>query len=407
MQKFILRRYSRELILMGLIIFISACGSYIKGLTIFYLADFFDFSELEIGIFLSLVSIEIIFLYRKSSYFLNMFGKKKLYLYSNAIVSGIFLLEYYIYQSSVSIIFLFIALGFASIYSYVGKLFLIDYSTTDQRQEVFSITYMIGNIGGILGSTFSYSVYSVANDNIKYLFIIDALTTFAGFILVFLFFPNNKTLVKTEKHTKKREINYIKYLYLNNKATFYGITACTLMLVIITQIGFTLPLVFTDVLGFKTVKYIKIINGVCACTFVPITIFLGKKFSINSNIIIASLTSIVGFIMLLFSNTNIVYFIAIVLITLSEVIVCTNFDTFAVNTAPPQHINEAAKLYGFMNTIISIVAPFFFGAILSIEGFRSQKPLALEVLLIMSLFAAVTAIKGYSLVKNGKHDEEN
>lgn len=317
----------------------------------------------------------------------DLYGRKNTLLFFNFISASIFMICGFLEQS-IYIAYLLVLSGFFSsavrpcINAIVG-----DITNKEERPQAFSLMYLGINIGyGIapIVAGFLYSKYT------KLLFIGDAFSTFLSLALIF--FMIKETIPDKVNDTVELALDKVD-LERYEEGTLTQVLFNRPYLIIFSLISamfsfgyaqtmYILPMHMTHLFGDYGAKLYGISTSVNAILVVVGTAFilsLTKKNSPLYNITIAGIFFAIGFGMLYFANSFIIFILSTIIWTIGEILQSTNTNVYLTSHTPKSH-------RGRFNSVISLVShsgftfgPFIMGFIISKDNIAIGWPIVFLV----------------------------
>jgi len=256
--------------------------------------------------------------------------------------------------------------GLAAIWGLIGdsggpaqQAMVTDLLPEEKRAEGFGILRIIGNLALAIGPAMGSFL---ATRSFLLLFIGDAVTSLITAIIVFITIPETKPEIEGEKHnesiwqTMKGYKDVIKDRIF---IAFIGIS--TLVTLLAMQMHSTLSVYLRDVHDFPVFKF-----GWLVTTNAAMVVFFQfwitrkvKKYSPMIMVAIGALLYGIGFGMYGFISSEIMFFIAIIIITFGEMITVPFAQSIVSNFAPEDKRGRYMAAFGFswaIPTLFGILA---------------------------------------------------
>ena len=238
-----------------------------------------------------------------------------------------------------------------------------DLLPNEKQAEGFSILRVTVNLSAVIGPIFGGFI---ATQSYLFLFIADAVSSLITGIIVFFVIPETKPEKKegeTEETVVKTVIGYKEVLKDWRYMLFLSVSALTV--IVYMQMNATLSVFLRDVHGFPTL-YFGFLLSMNAVMVVVFQLWLTKKMSKYSPMkvmAIGTLFYMVGFGMYGFISDTYLFFIAMAIITIGEMIEMPIGQTAAAFFAPEDKRGRYMAVFGFHWAIPNLFAILVAGLI--------------------------------------------
>lgn len=290
-------------------------------------------------------------------------------------------------------IFLILACFFFSVSTPASGAMMNDLTLPENRQAAFSLLYMGMNVGTAIGSVIAGLLF---NNYMKLLFLGDALTTLISITLLILFVKETKPshvemeqITEERVHEKAEKGSLLSALMHRPQLLAFALIN-TVYSFVYAQCIFGLPLqakqIFGEKLGASLYGTFNMINCLEVIFCTTVLMFLTRKIKAVYNVAISGVFFAIGFGMLFFVNSFLLFAVSTVIWTIGEIIHATNNGVYIANHTPVTH-------RGRFNSIIDIIAesgraisPYVMGGFIAIYGVRNVWP----VMFVLSILAAIS-----------------
>ncbi|MEG2787784.1 MAG: MFS transporter [Romboutsia sp.] len=247
-----------------------------------------------------------------------------------------------------------------------------DITTPKNRKASYSLLYMGSNIGFCIGPIIGGLLYE---NYLPLIFIGDGITTLVALILIILFIKEglreeciDEELESISNLEKEVEGSVFKVLIKRPILIFFSIG--TLMYYFsYSQWGFALPIQLEHIFsesGAKLYGVLGGLNGVVVILLTPILTTMTKKTSILKTMAIGGIFYIISFGMFGFINLPILFFIAIFIMTIGEILITINQGTFIANNTPASHRGRVSSILPLISGLGFAIGPMIMGDIIEI-----------------------------------------
>lgn len=248
---------------------------------------------------------------------------------------------------------------------------LANYSTANNRTRSVSLVRLAANLGFSVGPAIGGFIALYLG--YKWLFVIDALTSFAAAIMLYIYLPQQlSTQQKKENKTSVsiassayRDLVYLVFILL---VSLFGIC--------FFQLFASVPQYFNKECHFNeaTIGLLLALNGALVVLIeMPLVATLEKHQKLFSYIIIGVLFIPIAFLILIFGKGSI--FAALVytlFITLSEILAMPFMMNFSLSRSTGNRQGQYSALYSISYGIANIAAPTFGLGIANTYGFDNM-----------------------------------
>lgn len=320
-------------------------GNFVLPFLTLFLTNNLKFSESQVGL---LVMAGAAFYVPGSilgGKFSDSLGRKKTFIISQLLAS-ISLIPCAMNPNSISTAaFLFIYIFFTAAAEPATLSMLMDLSHRENRNEVYSFIYMGGNIGTAIGPLVAGFLF---HQHIKVIFYGNFISLILSVFLIGKFIKetaphksSHKSIHKTHKNTmEKAEKGGLFSALYRRPILFYFAIISIIYSFIHAQVLFMLPLDANGVFGSFGAKVFGIIMTtnaivVLSCTAVVNNYF--KRYNPIINIVIGGVFYTIGFGVLIFVKSYIIYILSAVLWSIGEILVFTNQSLVIANNTPISH----------------------------------------------------------------------
>ena len=271
-----------------------------------------------------------------------------------------------------------------------------DYSTTQQREKAYSLSYLGFNLGYVVGASVSGILFQ---KYIRLAFLINGLADFVSTILI-IFFVHKKNAI-TEDTTTLEE-SYTEYeMPVDEKLSVISVLKQRPVLIGMlivgcfasmpsNLVGILLPLQLKGALqeaGATLYGYLNSLNGFVVILFTPILTVLLKKLTEIPKTILGLLLFIAGITLFAMGNQTGILFLGMFIFTLGEVISVLGANPYTSRRVPASHRGRVGGISSVVHSIFSSLTQYLISFMLILTG--SNYPLLWLIFIGFGLLAAV------------------
>ena len=271
-----------------------------------------------------------------------------------------------------------------------------DFSTTQQREKAYSLSYLGFNLGFIVGASLSGILFE---NHLRLAFCVNGLSIFVSTILIF-FFVHTKNAISEDKENLLE--SYSEYeLPVDEKLPVLNIlrqrpvligmllTGCFASMPSLL-VGILLPLQLKDAMGEAGATiygYLNSLNGFVVIAFTPILTILLKRFTEIPKAALGVLLYVVGIFFFSQNGAVFILFVGMFILTLGEVVTVLGINPYNSRRIPASHRGRIGGLSSVVHSIFSSLTQYLISGILFLTG--SNYWLIWMIFVSFGLFAAV------------------
>lgn len=242
-----------------------------------------------------------------------------------------------------------------------------DYSTSQQREKAYSLSYLGFNLGYIVGASVAGLLFE---KYIRLAFLINGLADITSTFLI-IFFVHKKNAITED--TQSLEENYTEYEQpVDDKISVLTILKQRPVLIYMmlvgcfasmpsNLVGLLLPLQLKDALleaGATLYGYLNSLNGLVVILFTPILTVLLKKLTEIPKTIFGLLLFVAGIALFSIGNQTGILFLGMFIFTLGEVVTVLGSNPYASRRIPASHRGRVGGISSVVHSIFSSLTQY-------------------------------------------------
>jgi len=355
--------------------FIDNIGSFmLMPFISIYMTSTFGIGMIEAGIVFLIVGIGSLVGGIIGGALTDKFGRKGMALYG-LLMSGLFSLIL-IFINDLTM--LYIVVGLMGLMGSLGGpargAMIADVLPPEQRAEGYGILRVVANLSATIGPALGGFL---ATRSFMWIFIGDAISSVIAAIIFYFKVPETKPTKKVEgtdvpkkPETVGQSMGGYKDVFRDWKFMFF-IGTSMIMSLVYMNMNFTLPVFLNNDLSFSTQIYGWLIsmNAFMVVIFQFYITRKVKKFPALVMIAIGNLLYGIGFAMYGFISSIAFVFIAMIIITIGEMIIAPFAQAIAANFAPEDKRGRYMAVFGWSGLVPMMLGNIAFGAIM--DNFNS------------------------------------
>lgn len=329
-----------------------------------YITQKFNVGMTEAGLMLGTNSLAGIFGSAIGGAVSDKFGRRGVILFGLVVsaLSGLtlgFVTHYYLFYA----VSVFVGLMGSAAHP-AHNAMLADLLPPEQRAEGFGISRVVNNFAWIIGPTIGGLL---ASFNYLYLFLTDAVISIITALLVFRFIPETKPQPKekTESQSLLQTLRGYGVVFLDNPFLAF-IFASILMILVYQQMYSSLSVFLRDV-HHVSPRFYGLVMSSSAVTVVLFQLSVTKvikRYPPFLMMIAATFFYMIGFTMYGFIATIPLFVLAMVIITVGEMIAMPTSNVLAASFAPEDMRARYMAVFGLTWAVPSMVGPFAAGLVM-------------------------------------------
>ncbi len=375
---------------------INCIGSFIYPLLSLILINKIGLSISQAGEFVTFLALLQAPCVLVGGKLVDSIGRKKVILIFQGLSACTFIICGFLPLSNALTKFILLASCFSSVSSPAYDALVADITTSENRKNSFSLIYIGLNLGFAIGPLLGGLLF---NNYLSLIFIGDGVTTLIYLLLIGYFIKDTKpnllesSINENNSSFEKSENCSVFKIFLKRPILIYYSLLMLTFHFAYSQWGFAVPIQLNDIFSTNGAKYFGFLssfNGLIVILFTPIITIITKKYRMLSIISSGGLFYSLAFGLCYFASNLFLFFIIVTIMTIGEISIATNSQTFIANLSPSSHrgrINSILPLlYGTGNGI----GPIIMGKMISGVGIK-------QAWLIVSLIVGIGGILMYLL----------
>ncbi len=346
------RGLSRSIYIIFFARMVTNMGAFIWPMMTFIMSGKMGFSTSTIGIISAGTGILFLPATILGGKLADKYDKKKIIIIFDTI-SIIFFISCSFLEPGIPMLVMFSLAGlFATMEWPAFDALFIEASKPNEREKVFSLTYLGMNLGLVFGAAIGGFLYQ---DHLSLAFILDGLTTFSSTILIVLFVKTIKVGDLKEDEVNEYEdeeedhISTFKVLW-DRKSVFIMVFVFMIASFIYEQWSFSLPLymehIFGDGTGARIYGTIVSFNGFIVIVFTPIITALLSRLKELPKVMMGIGLYSLSFLMILNEPLQYIFFIMIFVFTIGEIVNTIGSNPYVSRRIPASHRGRVASFMG-------------------------------------------------------------
>lgn len=245
-----------------------------------------------------------------------------------------------------------------------------DLTNEGNRKESYALLYMGVNIGFSIGPILGGFLYK---DYLFLIFIGDAITTLIALTL-FIFYVKEPTKIKKSNVIDSKEIYDDEYKDFSTLKVLIKrpiLIAFPIIMLLYqfsySQWGFSLPLQMGEIFkedGARLYGLLGGLNGFIVIILTPILTSKTKKYKSMNIMSIGGILYGLCFLVVSFSKVMPLFFLAITLLTIGEVLIAINSSAFIANNTPISHRGRISSVIPLITGMGYAMGPMIMGKII-------------------------------------------
>ena len=299
----------------------------------------------------------------------DRFGRLKLLSFSQLLGAVMYLICGFLEMSDTVVILIIIASNCYAISYPALDAMTMDLTNRDNRKEAFSLLYMGLNIGYVLGPAIGGLLFE---NHLGLVFIGDGITTIASVILVLVFVKETlpaKDNGISDKLEKAKTGSVFKVL--RERKIIIAVAAVLFLIQFsYAQMGFALPIHMDEAVSNSAANFGALVgfNGLLVIFATPLITYMIRKWKALYGTFAGALLYAAAFAMFIFAKSLLLFYAAMFILTMGEVIISVDAFAFISSMSPSSHRGRVNSVVGIIANAGRMVSPVIIGWIITVGG---------------------------------------
>jgi len=356
---------------------VTAMGSFVWPMLTFFLTTKLGLSDGMSTLMIATASVLSFPAALLGGKLADRFSRKYIIIVFDCITVSLYLLAAVLPLTIWTAFILFLAGLFQTIESPAYDALNSDYSTTQQREKAYSLSYLGFNLGFIVGASLSGILFE---NYIRLAFCINGLSIFVSTILITFFVHPENAISEDREHLLESYTEYelpvdesISVLtILRQRSVLIGMLLIGCFASMPSNlVGILLPLQLKDAMGAAGATiygYLNSLNGFVVIAFTPILTILLRKLTEIPKVILGLLLFVAG---IGFFSTGVavaVLFVGMFVFTLGEVITVLGHNPYNSRRIPSSHRGRIGGISTVVGSVFSSLTQYLISGILFLSN---------------------------------------
>lgn len=384
------RGLQKEIYLLAISRFVNALGALIFPFMTLILREKIGLDEFETGLYTAMAGLLFIPARLLGGKIADFFGRKRTIIIFEIIGMMTYVTCFFI-EPSMLMVYIFMLTAFSfGVAGPAHDAMIADFSSDKEREGAFSLMYLGFNLGFAFSMILAGLLFA---NHLKLMFIIDALTAMFALIMIGFFVKDNyikKEVTSVEGNNieenskedsnsnelEKHHSGSIIKVLLERPALLEFAFLMFIYRLVYSQWSFLMPMHTVELYGQQSggVLYGSL-GTINALVVVFLTAFITKMFfkvtSIN-RIVIAGLFLSIGFGILGFSASPFMFYLAVVVFTIGEIIEAISTMPYIMNHTPESHRGRMSAIIITVMGLGFSTGPIILGLILKYSNYSTS-----------------------------------
>jgi len=321
-------------------------------------------------------------------------GRKKIIIIFDIVTEILFIIAGLLPFSIATLVIIFIGSLFQQMEGPAYSALVADFSTSQDREKAFSLSYLGFNLGFMIGPTLGGLLFE---NYIGLAFIINSLCTLVSTVLIF-FYVHEKNSVKNSSNLPLSTPGS-EYEVSSEKDTTFSIIASRKVILLVMLagslagavyglVGFLLPLNLESLYGSQgAVIYGTLcsFNGFVVIVATPIMMIISKKLREIPKMLIGVFLFVAGLVIFGFTSGLVFIYLGMMVYTIGEVINALGGSPYITRRIPASHRGRIFAVSSITGTIIAIISQLVIGFFLE----KFDYPFIWSIYIVVGLIVVI------------------
>lgn len=385
----------REIYILFIGKLVTAMGSFVWPMLTFFLTTKLGLSDGMSTLLIATASVLSFPAALLGGKLADRFSRKSIIILFDCLTVSFYLLAAILPLTIGTAVILFLAGLFQTIETPAYDALNADYSTSQQREKAYSLSYLGFNLGFIVGASVSGLLFERF---LQLAFCINGLAIFTATLLI-IFFVHKKNAISEDAQALQQ--SYSEYeMPVDEKVSVLKVLKQRPVLIGMllvgcfasmpsNLVGILLPLQLKDVMGQAGATlygYLNSLNGFVVIVFTPILTIALKKLTEIPKTILGLLLFVAGIALFSLDTAAAVLFVGMFVFTLGEVVTVLGSNPYASRRIPASHRGRVGGISSVVHSVFSSLTQYLISFLLMATG--SNYSLLWLVFIICGLVAA-------------------
>lgn len=304
------------------------------------------------------------------------FSRKSIIILFDCLTVSLYILAFFLPISYATLGLVFVAGLFQTMESPAYDALNSDFSTTQQRERAFSLSYLGYNLGFVVGASISGLLFE---NYTNLAFLLNGLAIFSSTVLIIFFVHMKNAVVNSEE----AEAAYSEYEQpVDEKHSVFSVLKDRRIVLLVMLIGciasmpmnlcgILLPLQLKETLGGKGAEiygYLNSLNGFVVILFTPLLTLTLRKFTELPKAAIGMLLFMAGMLLFAFEWAVWVLFAGMFVYTLGEVVTVLGENPYTSRRVPSSHRGRIGGITMVIHSVFSTITQLAISGVLYLTG---------------------------------------
>lgn len=369
------RGLPKEIYILFVTRIINSMGAFVFPLLSLILTQRIGFTKVQAGTFVTFLAISQVPGMLIGGKLVDSFGRKKIIIIFQVLGALCYIICGLLRPSMLMAIVIVLAFG---VYSMAGPAIdavAADLTKPSNRKGAYSLLYMGHNLGFAVAPVVGGLLYK---NHLPILFIGDGGTTLLSLVLFTIFvketIQGKSEMDDNSNKLEAHEEGSVFSVLMKRPIVLYFALIMFIYQFVYAQWGFTLPLQMGDVFGSDGARLYGLVagmNGIIVILCTPIVTLIINKVKSMRAIAFGGLLYAIAFGMLGFVTHLSFYFLFIFILTIGEIVITVNSNTFVANHTPASHRGRINSIVPIITGSGFAIGPMVMGSVMESYGHRT------------------------------------